>query len=138
MKCPRCSSDIDEASIYCPYCGERISPDINYKTNTSTNTTPNYSRPNTSANTNNYNQQPQTIPSQYNPISAWGYVGYSLLFSIPLAGFILLIVFSFSDENINRRNYARSYFCMLLIGVIIFFIFGAALFGSLAQILGNL
>ncbi|MBR0205503.1 MAG: ABC transporter permease [Clostridia bacterium] len=60
------------------------------------------------------------IPYQYRPLSPWAYFGYSLLFSIPLVGFILLIVFSFSNENINRRNFARSFFCALLIGVIIF------------------
>ena len=60
------------------------------------------------------------IPYQYRPLSPWAYFGYSLLFSIPLVGFILLIVFSFSNENINRRNFARSFFCALLIGVILF------------------
>ena len=60
------------------------------------------------------------IPYQYRPLSPWAYFGYSLLFSIPLVGFILLIVFSFSNENINRRNFARSFFCALLIGVIVF------------------
>lgn len=59
------------------------------------------------------------IPSNYKPLSAWAYVGYQLLFSIPLIGFILLIVFSFSEDNINRRNYARSYFCTLLIALAI-------------------
>ena len=67
------------------------------------------------------------IPSNYKPLSAWAYFGYQLLFAIPLVGFILLLVFSFSDDNINRRNFARSYFCALLIGVIIaaiMFLFG--------------
>lgn len=59
------------------------------------------------------------IPEQYRPISAWGYFGYNILFALPIVGFILLIVFSFSNENINRRNYARSYFCMLAIMLII-------------------
>ena len=57
--------------------------------------------------------------TQYRPISAWGYIGYNLLFAIPLVGFILLIVFAVSDANINRRNYARSFLCLLLIGAII-------------------
>ena len=47
------------------------------------------------------------VPSQYRPIGAWGYFGYQILFSIPIVGFILLIVFALSDENINRRNFAR-------------------------------
>ena len=59
------------------------------------------------------------IPENYKPISAWGYVGYTILFCIPLIGLILLIVFSFSDANINRRNYARSYWCVLLLCIII-------------------
>ena len=61
----------------------------------------------------------KNIPAKYQPLSAWAYFGYQLLFAIPLVGFILLIVFSFNDDNINRRNYARSYFCSLLIGAII-------------------
>ena len=67
------------------------------------------------------------IPSKYKPLSAWAYFGYQLLFAIPLVGFMLLLVFSFSDDNINRRNFARSYFCSLLIAVILiafFIIFG--------------
>lgn len=59
------------------------------------------------------------VPPQYKPLGAWAYFGYSLLFSIPLLGFILLIVFSFSDSNINRRNFARSYWCIYLIAFII-------------------
>ena len=59
-----------------------------------------------------------TVPLEYRPISAWGYFGYSLLFAIPLVGFICLIIFSFDSSNINRRNYARSFWCALLIAVI--------------------
>ncbi len=55
-----------------------------------------------------------TIPYQYEPISAWGYFGYSLLFNIPIIGFILLLVFAFDGSNINRRNYARSFFCIYI------------------------
>lgn len=60
------------------------------------------------------------IPSQYKPISAWGYFGYNILFSIPIVGFILLIVFSLDSSNINRRSYARSFFIIyLLIALVI-------------------
>ncbi len=60
-----------------------------------------------------------TEAEQFRPLSAWGYVGYGLLFSIPLVGFILLIVFSFNDDNYNRRGYARSYFCWMLIAIVL-------------------
>lgn len=57
--------------------------------------------------------------NKYRPLSPWAYFGYALLFCLPVAGLVLLIVFSFSDKNINLRNYARSFFCALLILAII-------------------
>ena len=66
----------------------------------------------------------QNIPEEYKPISMWGYFGYELLFSIPCVGFILLCVFAFGGaRNINLRNFARSYFCFLIIGLILAAIF---------------
>ena len=59
------------------------------------------------------------IPAEYRPISMWGYFGYQLLFSLPVVGFILLIICSFS-RNINKRNFARSYFCYAIICIVIF------------------
>ena len=56
---------------------------------------------------------------RYKPLSAWGYFGYELLFQIPVAGLILLIVFSFSNKNINRRNFARAHFCALAVLLIL-------------------
>ena len=53
----------------------------------------------------------------------WGYFGYELLFAIPIVGFILTIVFSFGGtKNINLRNFARSYFCYLIVALIIILI----------------
>lgn len=57
--------------------------------------------------------------SEYKPLSPWAYFGYSILFNIPVIGFILLIVFSLDNSNINRRNYARSYWCWLVIFIIL-------------------
>ena len=62
------------------------------------------------------------IPNEYKPISAWGYFEYNILFSIPIIGFIFLIVFSFDSSNINRRNYARSFFIIYLLIAIVFLI----------------
>ena len=59
-------------------------------------------------------------PEQFRPLSPWGYLGYSILFAIPVVGLILLIVFSLSDANINRRSFARSFFCGMLLGLILF------------------
>ncbi|MDU1412802.1 MAG: hypothetical protein E6929_08305 [Clostridium sp.] len=76
------------------------------------------------------------IPEEYKPISMWGYFGYQLLFSIPCVGIILLLVFSFGGtKNKNLRNFARSYFCfIILISVIIFMVTvvgGISILGSM-------
>lgn len=79
----------------------------------------------TQAQTQNQNQnqsqgEPQfVVPEKYRPISAWGYFGYSLLFMLPIAGFIIMIVFACDSSNINRRNFARSQFCWLVIVAIV-------------------
>jgi len=76
------------------------------------------------------------LPEEYKPISMWGYFGYELLFSIPCVGFILLIVFSFGGtKNVNVKNFARSYFCFLIImaalSFIIFTVAGASMAAAL-------
>ena len=49
------------------------------------------------------------------PISMWGYFGYQILFSLPVVGWIFVIVLSFASPHVNVRNFARSYFCILII-----------------------
>ena len=51
----------------------------------------------------------------YAPLSPWAYFGLTILFSIPVAGLVFLVIFSISKGNINRRNFARSYWCGLIL-----------------------
>ena len=62
---------------------------------------------------------PEAIPPQYKPLSPWAYLGYQILFTIPLVGLIALIIFALNNDNINRRNFARSYFCVLVIAIVL-------------------
>ena len=56
----------------------------------------------------------------YSPVRPWGYFGLNLLFGIPLVGLIFLLIFSFGGtKRINIRNYARSFFCSLIIAAIL-------------------
>ena len=61
----------------------------------------------------------EQLPREYRPLSPWAYFGYSILFSIPFIGFICLIVFALSGDNINRRNFARSFFCIYAVVIIL-------------------
>lgn len=82
----------------------------------------------------------EQISEQYRPLGAWAHFGYRLLFSIPLLGFICLVIFSLDNSNINRRNLARSYFCGLVIVaviVVVLLVSGIGL-GFIAEILKQL
>ena len=67
---------------------------------------------------------------QLKPLSPWAYFGLQILFSIPVIGFIFLVVFSISGSNINRRNFARSYWCVLVIVLVLVVITTALGVGS--------
>ncbi|MBO5286360.1 MAG: hypothetical protein J6B16_05630 [Clostridia bacterium] len=51
------------------------------------------------------------------PLSPWTYFGLTLLFYLPIIGLVFLIIYSFDNTNINRRNFARSYFCLFMLSV---------------------
>ena len=75
-----------------------------------------------------------SIPEKYRPISMWGYFGLEILFSIPVVGFIILIIFALGGtKNVNKKNFARSYFCFVIILVIILAI--AVATGLVAQVI---
>lgn len=74
------------------------------------------------------NMEPKPT-GRYAPLSPWAYFGLTILFQIPFVGLVFLIVFSISNGNINRRNFARSYWCVL---VVIFVIAAIVMIVSLA------
>ena len=64
-------------------------------------------------------QQTNTVPWNYKPLSPWAYVGIQLLFCVPIVGFVFMLVWAFSNNNINRKNFARSYLIFVIAGAII-------------------
>ena len=73
------------------------------------------------------------------PISMWGYFGYQILFALPFVGWLLVIIFAFASPNVNVRNFARSYFCVLIVIVALLlfaFVTGGGL--AIAELIGNI
>ena len=62
------------------------------------------------------------LPEEYQPLSAWSYFWLSIAYALPIIGTIILIIHALSNNNINRRNFARSYFCIIAIILVILFI----------------
>ena len=61
----------------------------------------------------------QYLPEAYRPLSPWAYFGLSLLYSLPLVGWAFLIAHAIASRNINKRNYARSFFCIYILAAIV-------------------
>lgn len=76
------------------------------------------------------------IPEEYRPLSMWEYFGYNLLYSIPLVGWIFMIIFAFDGSNINRRNFTRSFFVVYIIIAIVFVIMATT--GALFSIVNSM
>ena len=74
-----------------------------------------------------------------------GYIGYNILFALPMVGLICMLIFAFSSKNRNLKNYALSYLVVMLVLTVVLFLFGGLLmafitneYGSMNQLLqGN-
>ena len=64
-------------------------------------------------------------------ISAWGYVGYSVLWCIPVLGWLIWFFNLFSRKT-NKRSYARSKLCVAIVLLILCALLFAALFVAVA------
>lgn len=118
MNCTNCGSEIKEGAKFCTVCGAVIAEAETPVTEASVDEAsvvvaePVYQAPNKPA------KQENKIPEKYSPLSPWAYFGLQILFAVPIVGFVFLIVFSINKSNINRRNFARSYWCKLIIAAI--------------------
>lgn len=63
---------------------------------------------------------PTQIPIEYKPITTWGYVGYYVLYQIPIVGFILMLVNAFgSNTNVHLKNLSRCYLILYVISFVL-------------------
>lgn len=69
------------------------------------------------------------LPQSLRPLSVLDYVGYLILFSLPVVGTIMIIFYSIKAKNQNLKNFSRA---ILLLGVI-----AAVLYIIVLLLLGN-
>lgn len=55
------------------------------------------------------------LPEAYRPLSPWAYFGLNILYSLPILGWIFLICHAIGSQNINKKNFARSMFCIYVV-----------------------
>lgn len=112
MFCMKCGATLEEGTKFCSVCGEPINEEPQAAPVTEI-PVPEIATPVVPKVT--VSPAKTKIPEENSPLSPWSYFGLQILYSVPLVGFIFLIIFSFNGSNINRRNFTRSYWCGLLI-----------------------
>lgn len=135
MFCKNCGSEIKNGGKFCPKCGTQVGNILVGDENVDQGEGPTIQleKQMTEQGTT---YQTEQIPLEYQPIGMWGYFGYSLLFSIPIIGIIVALIFSVGGaSNINLKNYARAQFCVLIIQVVLIFFFTSVL-GGMAGVFG--
>lgn len=82
--------------------------------------------------TDGYQQSPALVAEGRDVISMLGYVGYSILYALPVIGLICMIYFAItSPVGSNKRNFALAHIVLLLLGIIL----GIVLSGMYANLL---
>jgi hypothetical protein len=120
MQCNKCGAPINPGDPYCRTCGAPIS-------NTQGQYSP-YGQPQQPVYPQTHNTTYEDPRFDYTPLGMWAYFGYAILFSIPLVGFIMELIFSFGGtNNIHLRNMSRGFLCLaILTGILgFFFLFGS-------------
>ncbi len=77
------------------------------------------------------------LPPEYKPVSIWAYLGYSILFSLPVIGLIMLFIVAFgSNYSKSLRNFAKYNLIMIAISTVLavlFYVFFFVVFGLTAS-----
>ena len=150
--CPNCGKELANDAVFCTECGATVEQQVNnqdYQQNTvsidqmaienqyqNTQNQQQYqSIPNQPPYQTQYQYQYQAnaynqpitedmLPPEYKPVSIGAYVGYSLLFSIPVVGFIMMFIVGFGSSYCKSlRNFAKSYLVMMAISIALVVLF---------------
>ena len=133
MFCPKCGTEVSDEKAFCPECGNPLKSQAQQASGAQqaagaqqasegqqtaeaqqswqATGAQSGARPHPQV---QFQSDTVVLPDEYKPISMWGYFGYEILFSIPIVGFIVLIVLSINGKNQNVKNFARSYFLSLI------------------------
>ena len=149
MFCPKCGTEVSDDKAFCPECGNPLKSQAQQASGARKTAgaqqasegqqtagaqqswqatgAQNGARPHPQV---QFQSDTVVLPDEYKPISMWGYFGYEILFSIPIVGFIVLIVLSINGKNQNVKNFARSYFCFTVIVLILLVILLVSVAGA--------
>ena len=133
--CTACGSNIPDGINFCTECGKSMGVSASSSSSvekiSQTQQTPSRPQPvpppQTMTQPGPQGEAPPISGSRYAVMSVGAYIGYSLLFSLPVIGWIICLVMAFTSKNLNKRNFAKAILIFMVIGfvtsIILFFLF---------------
>lgn len=131
MYCKQCGAELTGSGKFCTKCGEpntSVAKESKVQTEAVERGVPRKSE----ESQQNYQQlvlfNESMLPDKYKPIGMWGYFGWTLLFGIPFIGTLVAFIFSCGAvENVNLKNFARSFFCCIILLLVFLAVSGISL-----------
>ena len=79
----------------------------------------------------NYKASDMLLPKAYRPLSPWSYFWRSVLYSIPVIGWLILLIHVFACKSRHGRSFARFHLLAVIVAAIVLaatsFLLGGAL-----------
>ena len=141
MFCENCGNQIPDGSKFCGGCGAKVEPAQAAPQRPvpppppPVNTPPVQSAP---PRQQTYASPQPAVRPGTEPLKVGQYLGMFLLLCIPIANIILLFVWGFgSSVNLNKKNFARAALILAAIGLVLSFLFSAAITSIIYGIFSN-
>ena len=117
--CPHCGAMINDNDEFWTSCGTPVKNDDAQGGASATNRSEHITVNQSGYQQNGYQQTsiPYYQPPQQtndNLVSIGAYIGYTILFSLPLIGLIFAIVFAINHENQSLKNFARAHLILII------------------------
>ena len=117
--CPHCGAMINDNDKFCTSCGTPVKNDDAQGGASAPNRSEHITVNQSGYQQNGYQQTsiPYYQPPQQtsdNLVSIGAYIGYTILFSLPLIGLIFAIVFAINHENQSLKNFARAHLILII------------------------
>lgn len=138
MFCSKCGHEMKEGIRFCPACGNPVkkiegqSVEVREREKGSTlGQDEPYAAPQFS---NLTTPKVEVEDNTADIVSTWSFVGWRIIEMIPIVGFIVMIVFALDKSERNRANYAKAYFLIMVIQILLFVLFYSTIVGFIMQL----
>ena len=150
-KCSHCGAELAPGSKFCTACGTTVSETAQQSGSPLVYPQNNNPQPLAGAAvprpTPLPNQQPMSPPTDYQQVqenlpsgymSVKSFVWHSILFALPVIGWLICIGFAFMSKNSVKKNFARATLVLLAIGLVLSLILGSIGYWYAELIIANL